>query len=936
MSVVPFSNKDTNQLAPASSKAVTNFILNTQAMATGAYYIKNTENAVQKYSNEVEYMFSQLYSRDIIEAIHKNQIVLKYFDEKKTEAAVYAALKRVFALASNYDQFLQEKTLHHTRLNTQLMIIKNRLINNMPTIVRNLKNNTVSDFFHFKTELATCQALLAESRNSTNSLLKKDFKYTNEDKANLGKLFRSDAIDIRLDEDKRTLSDLLTSIKTKDAELTAIQQEKLKLECDSLFYKNKKLFIDETIASNNGAIESHKFNIDELNEAKNETASSKREILSECYNPKSLTDFLESSRLRREQFDNEFAKSLLDTQQAYDTIADDIKELKSVNKKYHLIFMLDKSGSMDTHFKSVIKSVDEVIRHRRSLPIVNDMISVIKFDSKATIEHLNVSIKDTISISEEVGGGTSFVAPLEKLDEILEEINLELFIPIVFFLSDGDGERKQTVVSKCEEIKKRFSGTMDMLFFSVGYGHEANAECLEAMAKVFNNGRALLKVGEEMCRMYVNVTSEEELKRAFTLYEKLFSYQKSLIESKKDFVKGLMSEKSAAFNKNKELLDDLDKKTKDYMNAQKQMALDETSSMDTISKAYEASIANLEAMVTSLREANRDLLEEKRVCDQEIGKIEPLLAEKQGDEARLIGLLTALRDKHKKLQDEVHAKIEKNIETLITIRNSKDYINDLKAVGATVDESNEAKIAELDFYFKNLSTNYYKSDSLKDLVTKSAMIDDEYEIIISKLTDLDGRIQELSTIARNENIKSVIWQEVLAHFRSYLDPDDNDFVKLEKILSLRMKDNFQDEDDVQAFKIMAKLGSPAEIFQKLESVKDYTESFIDDELDQVKSAIKQLKKELKLADGNARREEKIEARIDAQEDYKDSIVEHKRPIRLILNTMDQIRLEVKEIYLQRTIKNTLMSLFYEIMDNYFPSVDILRDKYQLALKNNNN
>ena len=58
---------------------------------------------------------------------------------------------------------------------------------------------------------------------------------------------------------------------------------------------------------------------------------------------------------------------------------------------------------------------------------------------------------------------------MKKLGDVLSQIDKDLFIPIVFFLSDGYGEKRSDVLKCCKNVYQDFS-TIDVLFFSVGYG----------------------------------------------------------------------------------------------------------------------------------------------------------------------------------------------------------------------------------------------------------------------------------------------------------------------------------------------------------------------------------------------------------------------------------------------------------------------------------
>lgn len=171
-------------------------------------------------------------------------------------------------------------------------------------------------------------------------------------------------------------------------------------------------------------------------------------------------------------------------------------KIKVVVKRFHLIFIIDESGSMEGEpYNQVISRVQKVIEIRKALPLNKDKMSLIKFSDEARIEILNQSVNDEFKVSKMRGGNTTFVKPLERLVEILKDVNFEVEIPIVMFLSDGEGENMQTVL---DFIKRKFlnnsaigkycSNNENMLFFTIGYGDKADKKTLEEMAKAFNKG----------------------------------------------------------------------------------------------------------------------------------------------------------------------------------------------------------------------------------------------------------------------------------------------------------------------------------------------------------------------------------------------------------------------------------------------------------------
>ena len=162
----------------------------------------------------------------------------------------------------------------------------------------------------------------------------------------------------------------------------------------------------------------------------------------------------------------------------------------------HLIFLIDESGSMEgsdniggkNHYETVIECVKACVEKRKEREVTNDKYSIIKFDHRAEISILNRSVKKGFGeISAMRKGNTSFVEPLKKLAEILNENNFDAFIPVILFLSDGKGESKSKVLKQCQNVIKDFANE-DMLFLSVAFGKNADVDTLKEMSQAFNKG----------------------------------------------------------------------------------------------------------------------------------------------------------------------------------------------------------------------------------------------------------------------------------------------------------------------------------------------------------------------------------------------------------------------------------------------------------------
>ena len=263
---------------------------------------------------------------------------------------------------------------------------------------------------------------------------KDNSSFSAEEESILGSLLLLNNLKIDLSINDEPLADLTKKIAIKTAEFNQVAEKKLKNEFDIEYNNNKIKYLNEQIISNDALMQHYEVNCLSFQQNINASEQRKKMILEQFNDPKRLATFLNENLERRKKFDENFASTMLESQKTDQDLIYDIKNLKTINKNYHIIFLLDKSGSMYSHFDEVIKSTQTVIQKRASLPITNDTVSIIKFNDKAVAEVQNVSVKDLITIKNDVGGGTSFVEPLDKLQEILNEVNFEITTPLVFFL----------------------------------------------------------------------------------------------------------------------------------------------------------------------------------------------------------------------------------------------------------------------------------------------------------------------------------------------------------------------------------------------------------------------------------------------------------------------------------------------------------------------
>jgi Mg-chelatase subunit ChlD len=470
------------------------------------------------------------------ENIAKNMGILRYFEKiKQGHLEIYNA---VLNLINNANDYPKEMILLETKFNGVIYAIKR-----ITTRIKDISDDFLRLLAKNKEEEMN-QLLKGMAFDENMVKIEEDLKDV-EDTAK--QVFLSDKFDIELSKifgimqyydtqcsNKETIDQLIKE--KKDRELTRKEASQNKSLYDSLFESSKAKLDEVKIAQENLFQLRQHFtnNKTRLLENIDLNDSKKVELMNELNDSKVLTSISQENQKKRNALQEELIKKIQTIRSKTTDLLETAVKTDILQKKYHLVFILDKSGSMDPHFKNVKQSVQEILQSRKEKSLSDEKISVIKFNDKAEFDTMDASIKDEIVITDDVGGGTSFIAPLKRLDELLEQIESSIYMPVVFFLSDGYGsESKEDIKEYCYNLHSKCYN-FDIMFFTVGFGPDADQETLEEMARVFNNGNSVLKVGNELIKLYHHANTKDQLKKAFTLYQKLFDFQKNLAQQQLD------------------------------------------------------------------------------------------------------------------------------------------------------------------------------------------------------------------------------------------------------------------------------------------------------------------------------------------------------------------------------------------------------------------
>lgn len=117
----------------------------------------------------------------------------------------------------------------------------------------------------------------------------------------------------------------------------------------------------------------------------------------------------------------------------------------------------------------------------------------------------------------------------------------------------------------------------------------------------------MLKVGNEMIQMYHHVKNERELLRAFTAYEKLFAFQKNILDSKRDFLKNQLHETNLTYKQSLKHLGEVEMQNDEVSKDLEQQMKNLGENLSNVNEIYEKKIEATEKLISSINQINNGL-----------------------------------------------------------------------------------------------------------------------------------------------------------------------------------------------------------------------------------------------------------------------------------------------------------------------------------------
>ena len=404
---------------------------------------------------------------------------------------------------------------------------------------------------------------------------------------------------------------------------------------------------------------------------------------------------------------------------------------------YHLIYMFDESGSMTSsfgaksRFQTIQDSYDLQIKNRAD-SLSEDLVSVIMFDHKARKVHSKEAVLKRPKLPNTKNGGTNYDAAFEELKSLLE-VSSTKYTPMVFFLTDGEGDCKKSEAI-LKEIYQKYSETGLCMFF--GVSKDGNFDTLKKLALVGNGSKKCIKIGDEFIDLFYHLLNEEDVEKAFRNFENALENRNSIIKVKLGLTKQLQGEIRQSDVKTNELLLQMlehDKKLDESMSKLRNAKLDEKKAFIEKEKAF--LVVELKKEKALLQTKNGEVIRLK----EENEKLEKILIETK----KKTGMIKSqLDDNAKELQNQ-----EKNLKTL-----KEEEIKNLANFNAAhIKKVNEDfKLTIKDFRLRDIFAHYLKYKSfLKNYEEATQSI----ELFIEKNADaLSFAIRNIQKKIEYDNI----------------------------------------------------------------------------------------------------------------------------------------------------------------------------------------
>ncbi|RLN15234.1 hypothetical protein BBJ28_00008217 [Nothophytophthora sp. Chile5] len=174
--------------------------------------------------------------------------------------------------------------------------------------------------------------------------------------------------------------------------------------------------------------------------------------------------------------------------------------------KLHHLFVLDCSGSMrGKPWYLLVEGVRAYLRNRIDTDSREDVVSVVTFGNKGTIEFERARIQSAAGrFLPFRGGGTFYANGLQPANAILSRADLSVFKPVLIFFTDGRPADRKKGLKLAADMRERFA-PFGLRSFVVGYGRVSDLGVAEIAEELGGTVHESIP-GADLCATFYSIS----------------------------------------------------------------------------------------------------------------------------------------------------------------------------------------------------------------------------------------------------------------------------------------------------------------------------------------------------------------------------------------------------------------------------------------------
>ena len=187
------------------------------------------------------------------------------------------------------------------------------------------------------------------------------------------------------------------------------------------------------------------------------------------------------------------------------------KLVNSAPPKFHFIFCLDESGSMDGDpWQDLETAYTTLLNDRHATQALQDLCTVIQFDHGCRVTVQSQPVHHHPRLAGISRGGTSFIKPITEASLHMSSVGAD-YTPVFVMMSDGDPSDNSDIMQQtCSILTDMRSSRRDAKFYFMHFGSNDGFEKLNQLASAVGTRATSHVTAEDLIQGFADVASSAD------------------------------------------------------------------------------------------------------------------------------------------------------------------------------------------------------------------------------------------------------------------------------------------------------------------------------------------------------------------------------------------------------------------------------------------